>query len=86
VVLRHAPDQAQVTLYNRRRKGPKVTLPPPIAPNYTQSFALARKLSQCYLGMCSAIPNLTSFHPLSGEWGEILRASSGILQTQATIL
>jgi hypothetical protein len=69
VIFRHAPNYDGVTLYNRRRKGLEVSLPPPIAHNCSQSFALISELFQCCLKYVLHDPEPDLFH--AGSLGSL---------------
>jgi hypothetical protein len=58
---------------------------PPVSSNYTQSFEATTALFSCYLRHVLGQEDAALLHPLSAEWGEVLRAGQGTLQTQATI-
>jgi hypothetical protein len=84
VLCEYAAGREQVTIYQRdpRRSG---SVPAPIPTNYVKSFDHITELFACYLRFVLRATDPHALHPLSAEWGEVLRAGSGTLQTQATI-
>lgn len=85
VLLEYQPDRSEVTIFSPRRPRLQAALPPPIQPGYTETFDHTTELFRCYLRYALRVPDPEFLHPLSAEWGEVLRASRGTLQTQATI-
>jgi hypothetical protein len=84
LLLEFEPGHERATLIDRAGPGARVTLPP-IQSNYVETYANVERLFTCYLRYVLQAPDPELLHVLSAEWGEILRASAGTLQTQATI-
>jgi hypothetical protein len=83
VLIVAGPERTEISLNRIDRRALEAL--PPIAENTTVSARATEDLFRCYLKYALREKRPLWLHRLSAEWGEVLRANGGSLQTQATI-
>jgi hypothetical protein len=84
VLMEYNPTEDRATIRGPRSRGPKPRIEPPVRRNVERAEESVIQLIDAYLSHVVQIPS-EDYHPISAEWGEVLRSSTGTLETQATI-
>lgn len=86
VVVERSNGQRRSTIYSRNGPIPEQALPPPIRVDSDRGCISTASFFGDYLQHVLTAEDPEVHHLLSAEWGEVLRAGEGTLQTQAAVL